>query len=94
MLAKYKFTIISLFVILLAAVPLILLSSKKPAQPTQQAVVNTPTATPTVAPLTPQNAATSFSSTNAQIQTSLNQANTDLNSLNQIDTSQDSVNGL
>lgn len=88
---KYKFTIISLIIILIAAIPLLLLSKKtspKPISQTIQAV------SPTTAPLTPQNADTTLDQEDQQIQQSLNQTDTDLNTVSQIDTSQDSTAGL
>lgn len=88
---KYKFTIISLVIIIVAAIPLILLSKKTNTQPVAP---TTQSATPTVAPLTPQNADTTLEQQDQQIQQSLNQTDTDLNAVSQIDASQDSTAGL
>lgn len=92
--SKYKFTLISLFIILLAAIPLLVLSNKKPTtqQPTSQTAVVSPT--PTVVPLTASNADTTFNKADQQMQQTLNQADTDLQTVNQINTSQDSTSGL
>jgi len=95
-LQKYKLTLISLFVIVLAAIPLLLLSntaSKKPA-PMAHEMTQSPTISPTAAPMTAQNAEPTLTTADTQIQNTMNQMDKDLQSVNQIDTSQDSTTGL
>lgn len=89
---KYKFTLISLGIIILAAIPLLLLSntaSKKqaPAQPT--AAVS-----PTPAPLTSANADSTLAQEDNQLQVTINQMDKDLQSVNSVNSSQDSTSGL
>ncbi len=91
--SKYKFTIISLCVILIALIPLLLLAKNKKAQQPTIATLQ-PTTTPTPIPLTQQNAQPTISATDQQIQNALTQSNQDINSVNQVDSSQDSVAGL
>lgn len=86
---KYKFTIISLVIILIAAIPLLLLSKKNAAKISQ-----TPQAVIPSAPLTSQNADTTLDSTDTSLQQTLNQVDTDLNAAAQVDASQDSTAGL
>lgn len=85
---KYKFTIISLVIILIAAIPLLLLSKKNPTKMTQT------TPTPTVAPLTIQNADTTLENADTQMQQTLNQTDVDLQVVSQVDSSQDTTSGL
>lgn len=95
---KYKFTLVSVFIILIAAIPLVLLGkenqklSMHPTTNTNQASNIAPSPTPQA--LTSQNADQTFNQTDIQIQSNLNQMDTDINSINQIDTSQDNTSGL
>jgi len=50
--------------------------------------------TPTTVPLTAQNAQPTLDAVNQNMQQAITQSNQDLSSVNQIDTSQDSVAGL
>lgn len=88
--SKYKFTLIAIFVILLAAVPLLLLSNT--AKPKSTSQPTTATISPAVN-VTPQNADAVLSQTDTDIQSTLNQLDTDLQA-SQVDTSQDSIAGL
>ncbi|HEX7042074.1 MAG TPA: hypothetical protein VF189_02400 [Patescibacteria group bacterium] len=85
---KYKFTIISLIIIIVAAIPLLLLSKKPNTSMTQ------PTPSPTVAPLNEQNADSTLETEDQQIKQAMDQTTVDLNAVSQIDTSQDSTAGL
>lgn len=89
---KYKFTVISLVIILIAAIPLLLLSKKTSPKQMQTAQVVSPT--PSVAPLTPQNADARLEKADTDMQQTLNQVDTDLNAAAQVDASQDSTAGL
>lgn len=91
-LARYKFTIISLCIILLALVPLIIISrnNKKPTELTQIQV----TPTPTIVPLTQENAVPTLDAVDTKIQTALNQSDQAIQAANQVDSSQDSTAGL
>lgn len=91
---KYKFTVISLFIILLAAIPLIILSNRGKKEITVQTVTPSPMLSPTMTPLSPQNADSTFNSADTQMQQATTQMDQDLQSVNQIDTTQDSTNGL
>lgn len=90
---KYKFTIISLIVLIIAIIPLIILSQKSHKIPTSETMLIT-TPTPTVVPLNQQNVQPTMDSADQQMQTSLNQVDTDLQTVNQINTSSDSTTGL
>lgn len=93
--SKYKFTLITVAVLLLALIPLLVYSKYiKKAQPVAMTTATPPTPTPTVVPLTQQNVQPTLSATSQQIQNALNQTTQDLNSVNQIDSSQDSVAGI
>lgn len=91
--AKYKFTLISLIVLVLAIVPLAFLShqQKKTPTPTSQ-TMSLPT--PTVIPFTSENAQPTIDATDQSIQTGLQQTDTDLQAVGQIDSSSDNVTGL
>lgn len=91
-LQKHKFTLISLFIILLAAIPLIIFSNsesqKHPAiQKTIQSV------SPTATPLTTNNVEPTLTQTNAEIQGAMTRLDTDIKA-SQVDTSQDTTTGL
>lgn len=90
---KYKFTLISLFIIVLAAIPLLLLSNtgSKP-KTTQTAQVVSPT--PTSTPVTTSNVEPTLTQVDTDMQTTLNQVDTDLQSVSQVDTTKDSTSGL
>lgn len=90
MFQKYKFTIISLVIILIAAIPLLLLSKKTPTK----MPVGTVSPTPSVAPLTTQNADETLEKADTNLQQTLNQVDIDLNAAAQVDSSQDSTAGL
>ncbi|MGH7245816.1 MAG: hypothetical protein ACREGI_02695 [Candidatus Levyibacteriota bacterium] len=99
MFAKYRFTIISIIIVIAAAIPLFLLSvkNKKAMTPQEQMTNQTmqQTASPSPLPtLTQQNADSQLNQTDQQVQNSMNQTDTDLQSINQIDTTQDSTTGL
>lgn len=91
-LQKYKFTIISLVIILIALIPLIMLArnNKKTPLPVAQQTQTTPT----VAPLTQQNAQPTLDAVDAKIQAALDQSNTDLQQSSQVNTGGDSTSGL
>lgn len=89
---KYKFTLISLFIIVLAAIPLLLLSNSANKK---TATSPTPVATsPSQEPLSASNVEPTLSATDTQMQQTLNQADVDLKAAAQIDTTQDSTTGL
>lgn len=94
--SKYKFTIITLCIILIALVPLLLLSRHTTPQPSMMHTTATtqPLATPTPVPLTQQNVQPTLDATDQSIQNAVNQSTQDINTANQIDTSQDSVAGI
>ena len=94
-LKKYKFTIISLCIILLALIPLLILSKHSPTTSLNQTATNqTPQTTPTSQPLTQQNAEPTIDAIDSQIQSALDQSNTDIQQSTQIDSSQDNTAGL
>ena len=88
---KYKFTLISLLIILLAAIPLIIFSrfesQKKPTQQTMQRV------SPTATPLTTENVQPTLTQIDNSMQQTMNQLDTDLKT-SQVDSSQDTTAGL
>lgn len=92
--AKYKFTLISLVILIAAIIPLIILSQNthKTQSVTQTTQSMIPTATPI--PMTVQNAQPTLDAADQKIQTSLNQADTDLQQINKIDTSDETTTGL
>lgn len=92
--AKYKFTLISLLILILAIVPLAYLSrqQKNTQSPTTQTTTTSPT--PTVVPFTSDNAQPTIDATDQSIQAGLTQSDTDLQAVNQIDSSSDNVTGL
>lgn len=94
--SKYKFTLVSLGIILIALVPLFLITRNRQATPAPMARVTapSPSATPTPIPLTQQNVQPTLAATDTAIQDALTQSNQDLNSVSQINTSQDSTAGL
>lgn len=94
--SKYKFTLISLFIILLAAIPLLLLSNtaKPILQPKAGPLAQTIPVSPTAMPLTPSSTDATLNQTNTQLQQSLNQVDSDLQTVDTIDSSQDSTTGL
>ncbi len=89
---KYKFTIISLVIILVAAIPLLLLSNKNSSKLSQAMLHVSPT--PTLAPFTSQNADTSLEQADSLLQNTLDQTDTDLSVAAQVDASQDNTTGL
>lgn len=94
-LSKYKFTLLSLAIILLAAIPLILLSNKKPTMaPNQPVAQATVTPTPTVTPITSQNVNQQLDQTQQDMQNTMTQVDSDLKAAAQVDSSQDSTTGL
>jgi hypothetical protein len=94
--SKYKFTIISLCIIIVALIPLLILSKHAPTTPLNNQTASTsPTqTTPTPLPLTQLNAAPTIDAVSNQIQSALDQSNTDIQQASQVDTSQDSTTGL
>lgn len=91
---RYKFTLISLCIILVALIPLVIISKntkKAPMQPLAQKVVATPT--PTVTPLTQDNAVPTIDAVDTKIQVALDQSNKDIQA-SQVDGTQDSTTGL
>jgi len=92
---KHKFTLISVAVLVLALIPLILLTqSHKKAAPSSEAMQQTPSPTSSVAPLTQQNVQPTLDATDQQIQQALDESQTEINAVNQINTSADSTTGL
>lgn len=89
--ARYKFTLISLLILILAIVPLAVLSKQHKTAPS-----NTTAAipTPTVAPFTSENAEPTIEAMDKDIQSALQQTDTDVQAANQVDASQDNVTGL
>lgn len=67
-----------------------------PVAPTNvaQSTTSTGSQSPTVTPVTASNVDQALNNTNTKIQNSINQANTDLNDISNIDTTQDNVNNL
>lgn len=91
-LQKYKFTLISLLVIILAAIPLLLLSntsSKQGSKMTTQMGIS-----PTSAPLTLSNAEPTLTQADADMQTVVTQVDLDLQSVSSVDASKDAPTGL
>ncbi len=90
---KHKFTIISLVILIVALIPLIILtqSSKKSQQSIQPIVT---TEAPTSAPLTTENAQPTINAMDQNIQSALDDSQTELNTANQVDITQDSTTGL
>lgn len=89
---KYKLTLISLGIIILAAIPLLLLSntaSKKQVSPKSTAV-----ASPTPAPLTSATADNALTQEDTQLQQTITQMDKDLQSVNSVNSSQDTTTGL
>ncbi len=91
---KYKFTLISLLIIVLAAIPLLLLSNRASKKMATNTVTPTAPVTPTSAPMTQSNIQPTLTQTDADMQTTLGQMDTDLQNVSKIDTSQDSTTGL
>ncbi|HSD98806.1 MAG TPA: hypothetical protein VLB73_03870 [Patescibacteria group bacterium] len=92
-LQKHKFTVISLLIIILAAIPLLLLSNTSRQKKSSQSVSQI-TPSPTATPLTTQNVDPTLSQTDTDMQTTLNQMDSDIKAVGQIDASQDSTSGL
>lgn len=93
-LSRYKFTLISIVIVLFALVPLVFLSKhvQAPVKPVAQKVTITPT--PTIAPMTQQNAVPTIDATQNSIDNAVSQANQDLQAAGNVNTSQDSISGL
>lgn len=91
---RYKFTLISIIILVLAIIPLVVLSQQTKKAPTTPQSATTQAASPTPLPLTQQNAQPTLDATDQQVQTSLNQVDTDLNAVNQINSSSDTTAGL
>jgi len=93
-LGRHKFTLISVAIIILALIPLLIISqhNRQPAPTTQ--ITAKAAVTPTVAPLTQQNAEPTLDAVDNKIQTALDQSNTDLQQAAQVNTSGDSTAGL
>lgn len=94
-LSRYKFTLLSALIVVLALVPLVVLSKtahSPVSQPIAQKVTVTPT--PTVLPMTEQNAVPTIDATQNPINDAMTQANQDLQSSGSVNASQDSVSGL
>ncbi len=89
---KYKFTIISLVIILVAAIPLLLLSKK--SLPRVMQTMRTGSPLPTIGPVTQQNADAALQNADNEMQQTLDQVDADLNAANQVDASQDSTAGF
>ena len=91
-LSRYKFTLISIIVVILALVPLVFLSKhvQAPVKPVAQQV----SATPTTAQMTQQNAVPTIQATQNSIDNSMTSATQDLQAAGNVNTSQDSVSGL
>ncbi len=90
--SKYKFTLISLVILLLAIIPLAALSKQHKATTNITGPVATPT--PTTVPFTSDNAQPTIDAADQSIQSALQQADTDVQAANQVDASQDNVTGL
>ncbi len=97
---KHKLSTICLFILILALIPLIILTqiNKKSSNTvTGQIVPSTdlsPTPSPTVVPLTPQTATQTLQTTDQNIQTALDQSQTQIDTATQSNTSDDSTSGL
>lgn len=93
-LSRYKFTLISIIVVILALVPLVFLSKhvQAPVKPVAQKVTVTPT--PTVVPMSEQNAVPTIDATQNSIDNAMTSATQDLQAAGNVNTSQDSVSGL
>lgn len=97
--SRNKYNLLAVVVILLALIPLIFIirQNKKANVATQVMTHPTPTPqgpTPTPVPINQQNAQPTIDATNQNIQNALDQTSKDLNTVSQIDPSQDSVQGL
>ncbi len=90
--SKYKFTLVSLVILLLAIVPLVVLSKQHKATTNIAGPVATPT--PTTTPFTNANAQPTLDAADQNIQSALQQTDTDVQAANQVDASQDNVTGL
>lgn len=90
-LAKYKFTIISLCIILIALIPLIIISKNTKTPPTASTNI---AVSPTQTPLTKDNAEPTVSAIDNQIQSAIDKSTQDTTQVTQIDTTQDSTVGL
>ena len=94
---KHKFTLISVAVLVLALIPLIFLTRMGKKSPSaSQATTQTAQviATPTTPPLTQQNAQPTLDATDQQMQQALDESQTEINTVDQINTSADSTSGL
>ena len=93
---QHKFTIISVLVLVLALIPLIILTQgHKNVTPVANTTAQTEiTPTPTTQPITQQNAEPTIDATDQQIQQALDESQTEINAVNQINTSADSTTGL
>ncbi|MCL4338673.1 hypothetical protein M1271_03220 [Patescibacteria group bacterium] len=100
---KHIYIILALIVLILfvAGSYTLMMSGKKTQttvnpQPTSLPVAVYPTAitTPAVTPITSSNVDQTLNNTDTTMQQAINQTDTDLNSINNIDKSQDSTNGL
>lgn len=93
-LSRYKLTLITLFIVLLAALPLLFLA-RTTAKPVPTPVAQTPsiTPTPTTEPLTPNNADAVLGAADLQLQTVLTQTDADVQA-SQVDPNQDTTIGL
>lgn len=87
---KHKFTLISLFIILLAAVPLILFSKNESKKQSPQAL---PAVSPTTTPLTVTSVEPTLAQTDTNIQQAITQFDSDIKA-SQVDSSQDATTGL
>jgi len=89
---KYKFTLISLLIIILAAIPLLLLSNTGTKPSTTQKIATSPS--PTASPVTTSNVDPTLTQVDTDMQKALNQVDIDLQSVSQVDASKDSTTGL
>ncbi|HET9946718.1 MAG TPA: hypothetical protein VFQ63_01510 [Patescibacteria group bacterium] len=96
---RHKFSIISFIILILALIPLIVLSQSPKKKTTEKLssagfVQPTVSPTPTIMPLPPEKALPTIQATDQNIQNALNQANSEVTAASQIDMTQDSTQGL
>jgi len=91
---KYKFTLLSVLIVAAIVIPVLLLSNSAWKKASQMAPSGVGNVAPTFAPLTTSNEDTTLQKTDVDIQTGLDQSSTDLQDEAQVDSSQDSTDGL
>lgn len=88
---KNKFTVISVIILIIALVPLVVLTQMHKKQAAPQTVAASATPTPG---LTQGNAQPTLDATDQSVQDAINQSDSELNAVSQINSSNDSTAGL